>query len=153
MYRLVIILSFFILSCNTVANTHKNNISIKDIELDSVEKELLFNEKLPDEITDLFYLWFTKNIKTTGINGKSTVTVSNYNEDATIIDNGKKIKISVDLKIQTIKDSLPNKHTKNINVFEEAKIEGDFSINDFELLRKQAVVNLINRITDELSKG
>lgn len=153
MYRLVIILSFFILSCNTVANTHKNNISIKDIELDSVEKELLFNEKLPVEISDLFNLWFTKNIKTTGINGKSTVTVSNYNENETIINNGKKIKISVDLKIQTLKDNLPNKHTKNINVFEEAKIEGDFSINDFELLRKQAVVNLINRITDELSKS
>tara|TARA_B100000963_G_C22585369_1_gene652824 strand:+ start:511 stop:981 length:471 start_codon:yes stop_codon:yes gene_type:complete len=153
-FLFTLILSFFFISFN--ANSEKSNPDYQITELilfDAVEKNLLFQTKVPNNFKRLINNWFAKNVKVSGFEGKLEVIFDKFSENLIDIEDGKNYEIQVDLRINIINKGLSNKKSTKISLREFSEITGYFKLSEVDEMIEFTQVNLVKRLNDKLSKN
>ena len=101
MTKLIFVLfSFYIVGCNA-------NESIIDplkpqfetISFDVVQKQMIVEQELPDYLQNLLSQWFDQRVKIDGFDGDMKFIVSDFNQDISSIDDGKRVDVSLSFKV------------------------------------------------------
>lgn len=152
MYRLFLsLLFFFVVGCNangSFINTIKPEF--ETISFDVVEKKLVVEEKLPEHIQKLISNWFDEKVKINGFDGDMVFKISNYIEDITLIDDGKRVDTSLSFIFILNKPILSKKQIIEGTVSAYGTLKGDFSIKEFEILIINTQTDLIERLSRDL---
>ena len=151
MYRLVILFLFFFGCQQTTGEIVKIKSSINDVTFDVVQKKLLINTDTPKEVDYLIKNWFENHLFVNGFEGEAIINITSYNQILTNINDGKKIEINLEMSILLNKDNGLNikKYTFNLNEF--STINGDFSLNDVDIMINNTQINLVNRFSSNLN--
>ncbi len=126
------------------------NIS-KEIFFDVVQKDIIIENKFPNDLNKIINTWFDNKIKVNGFDGSLILTLSNYIENITIIEKGKKIDLSLDFYLEINKRSLSKKDTFSGVLRANSKITGNFTLNEFDELLLSSQYKLISILGDKLS--
>ncbi len=152
-FLFIFIFSFFFISLNANTEKSNSNYQIKELILfDAVEKNLIFQTKVPNNFKRLINNWFTKNVKVNGFEGKLEIIFDKFSENLINIEDGKNYEIQVDLRIDIIKKGLSNKKSTRISLREFSEITGYFKLSEVDEMIEFTQVNLVKRLNDKLSK-
>lgn len=115
------------------------------------KKKLLINTDTPKEVDYLIKNWFENHLFVNGFEGEAIINITSYNQILTNINDGKKIEINLEMSILLNKDNGLNikKYTFNLNEF--STINGDFSLNDVDIMINNTQINLVNRFSSNLN--
>ena len=147
----LIILSFIIASCQANESFIKElSPEFETISFEVVQKQIIVEPILPDNVQKLINKWFDQRVKIDGFDGEMKFTVSDFNQDISSISEGKRVDISLSYKIVLNKNS--NSETKfiNGNVSSFGTLVGNFSISDFETVIKNTQTDLVLRLSKNL---
>ena len=120
------------------------------ISFDVVEKKLLVEEKLPEHILKLISNWFDKKIKINGFDGDMIFKISNYAEEISLIDDGKRVDISLTFNLVITKPTMSQKKFIQGTVSSYGTLSGDFSLSDFDTVIQNTQTDLISRLSRDL---
>ena len=150
----ILLFSFFIFSCSNsnFAEVKLHNFNAEDIKFDVVEKSLSFDGTLPNISKNYLKTLFDNNLKTDGFEGSLSIFVLDFKNEISDIEEGKKVNLSFDYKLNIQKKYQSNTKSISGTVSEFVTITGDFSLNDLEKLVTKAEKNLIKRFWIQLSK-
>lgn len=141
----------FLLISSCVFSTNfdeKNNYNFKKIYFEVVEKKINYTNVLPNDLKKMIDSWFSNSVKVNGYNGILEVFINEYNEELIDIPGGKKILLSLNFEIIIKNKTLSQKETLQVNISEFSEIEGDFSINELEVLKYNTQLNLVSKMSN-----
>ena len=140
-----------IVSCTkTNAIVDKSNPNFEEMTFDAVTKDLKFEGLFPEKIILLSEQWFNSKIKVNGIEGDMVFTLKNYVEEISIIQNGKRVDISLDFIVLLTKSSLSQRKIIKGQVSSFSTLEGTFSLAEFDRLVENTQKDLIVRLSRDL---
>ena len=151
MVRNIIYFSIYLLFFFNINFTLKAENISKEIFFDVVQKKLIMENELPDNLNIIINTWFDNKIKVNGFEGSLILILSNYNENITNIEKGKKIDLSLDFHLEINKGSLAKKDTFNGAVRANSKITGNFKLNELDELLLNSQYRLISILSDKLN--
>ena len=102
----------------------------------------------------LFSKWYDNNIKVNGIDGKLLIDIISYSENILNIDDGKRLDIQLKISMKILKnnDNFEKKeYFYEINEF--GKIQGNFSLNEFDELKDSIRKNVILRLSKKIQNN
>lgn len=146
-----IFFSFFIVACN--ANEPLINAINPEFEtmyFDVVQKDLVIENDLPENLNFLVSKWFEEKVKINGFNGNMIFTISDYKEESTLISDGKRIDLSLSFNVLLIKPLLSQKKLIQGKVTSYGTLSGDFRLNEFDTVIKNTQTDLILRLSRDL---
>ena len=152
MYKLVVINIFFLLF--SLNSSIASESPLKNVFFDAVEKKLSNLEILDPNMSILFSKWYDNNIKVNGIDGKLLIDIISYNENILNIDDGKRLDIQLKISMKILKnnDNFEKKeYFYEINEF--GKIQGNFSLNEFDELKDSIRKNVILRLSKKIQNN
>lgn len=152
MKKLLIFLTVFIIS-SCVANeklVESSPPKLQIISFDVVQKQLLVDANIPDNLQLLITRWFNDKIKLNGFDGSMVFKVTSFNQDITLINNGKRVDAFLSFKINLIRSSQTKKKFIEGSVSSYGELTGDFSLNDFDNVINNVHNDLILRLSKEL---
>lgn len=149
MYKLVILL--FLFGCqNSVSEIKPLTFDHKEVSINVVEKELIILADIPSQLDFFLTEWFNNKVKVNGFQGKVLFEIFDYKELISNVENGKRVDVSLDVKIQIdSKDKLSNQKNYKIKLSEFGTITGSFSLSEVDIM----VENLQKNIVSNLSKN
>ena len=149
MYKLVILL--FLFGCqNSVSEIKPLTFDHKEVSINVVEKELIILADIPSQLDFFLTEWFNNKVKVNGFQGKVLFEIFDYEETISNIENGKRVDVSLDVKIQIdSRDKLSNQKNYKIKLSEFGTITGSFSLSEVDIM----VENLQKNIVSNLSKN
>lgn len=142
---------FIISSC--VANeklVQSSQEELPIISFDVVQKQLVVDANIPNNLQLVITHWFNNKIKLNGFDGSMVFTVTKFNQDITLIDDGKRVDSSISFKINLTKSSEAKKKFIEGSVSSYGSLTGDFSLNDFDNVINNVHTDLILRLSKEL---
>ena len=146
-----IFFSFFIVACN--ANEPLINAINPEFEtmyFDVVQKDLVIEKDLPENLNFLVSKWFEEKVKINGFNGNMIFTISDYKEESSLISDGKRIDLSLSFNVLLIKPLLSQKKLIQGKVTSYGTLSGDFRLNEFDTVIKNTQIDLILRLSRDL---
>ena len=152
MHKLVVSNIFFLLFSFNISIASESHY--KNVFFDAVEKKLSNLEILDPNMSILFSKWYDNNIKVNGIDGKLLIDIISYNENILNIDDGKRLDIQLKISMKILKnnDNFEKKeYFYEINEF--GKIQGNFSLNEFDELKDSIRKNVILRLTKKIQNN
>lgn len=120
------------------------------ISFDVVEKKLLVEVKLPEHILKLISNWFDKKVKINGFDGDMIFKISNYAEEISLIDDGKRVDITLSFNLILSKPLLSKKQFIEGTVSAYGTLKGDFTIKEFETIIANTQTDLVIRLSKDL---
>lgn len=126
----------------------KNNYNFKKIYFEVVEKKINYTNTLPIDLKKMIDSWFSNSVKINGYDGTLEILINEYNEELIDIPNGKKILLSLNFEIIIKNETLSQKETLQVNISEFSEIEGDFSINELEVLKYNTQLNMVSKMSN-----
>lgn len=149
MYKLVILL--FLFGCqNSVSEIKRADVNYNEVSINVVEKELVISTDIPSQLDLFLNEWFNKKVKVNGFQGKVLFEIFEYQEMISNIENGKRVDVSLDVKIQIdSRDKLSNQKNYKIKLSEFGTITGSFSLSEVDIM----IENLQKNIVSNLSKN
>ena len=104
---------FFILFSLMVVGCNANESLIgplkpefESISFDVVQKQLITEKELPGHVRNLLSQWFDQRVKIDGFDGDMRFIVSDFNQNISSIDEGKRVDVSLSFKVFQNKPSL-----------------------------------------------
>ena len=152
MHKLVVSNIFFLLFSFNISIASESHY--KNVFFDAVEKKLSNLEILDPNMSTLFSKWYDNNIKVNGIDGKLLIDIISYNENILNIDDGKRLDIQLKISMKILKnnDNFEKKeYFYEINEF--GKIQGNFSLNEFDELKDSIRKNVILRLSKKIQNN
>jgi len=152
MHKLVVSNIFFLLFSFNISIASESHY--KNVFFDAVEKKLSNLEILDPNMSILFSKWYDNNIKVNGIDGKLLIDIISYNENILNIDDGKRLDIQLKISMKILKnnDNFEKKeYFYEINEF--GKIQGNFSLNEFDELKDSIRKNVILRLSKKIQNN
>jgi hypothetical protein len=148
---LFIFFAFLITSCNA-SESYIDNVKyeFEDMSFDAVQKELVFNHNLPENVSLLINEWFNQKVKIDGLDGRMTFTITDYNEKISSIVDGKRVDLSLYFVVLLEKPNNSQKKTIKGEISSYGSLSGDFSISEFETLIQNTQGDLILRLSRDL---
>ncbi len=143
------ILIFLLITLKTFA-LEKNQISEDTIKFNVVEKAISFDESLPNEFIENLSKWFENRVKVSGFEGDVFFEFFDYTHNTEIIDDGKKIILSLSFSVTAKNNTLSNKKIFKGKVSNYGNIQGSFSLNDFDVLIHNTQNQLINNFAKNI---
>lgn len=146
-------LIFFILisSCvNSTSFEKRNQLLFEDVLFDAVQKEIIYATNLPEEFSYIVDTWFNKSVKVSGLEGKLTFTLSQFNENITNFKNGKRIELSLVFNLKLENKTLSKRKTITGEIKEYSQIEGNFTLEEFDILSYNTFLRLVSKLSKEL---
>lgn len=146
-----LILYFFIFGCSA------NNFQIdpiphnfEDLTFNVVQKKLVTETELPDHIENLITQWFDQRVKINGFDGDMIFKISEYNEEVSIISEGKRIEVSLTFEVLLNKPSLSQIDQFKGKVNSYGELIGNFSLSEFDIVIQNTQTDLIMRLSQDL---
>ena len=147
----ITIFCFLIISCNA------NNLIIdplrpefETMSFDVVQKQLILEEELPEHVQNLLSQWFDQRVKVDGFEGDMKFIVSDFSQNISSIDDGKRVDISLSFEVILNKPSLSQTTFIEGNISSYGTIVGNFSLNEFDTVIRNTQSNLIIRLSKDL---
>ncbi len=128
----------------------------KDIKLfnkiffDVVEKDFEFKGYFPDRVRNLTSGWINNKVKISGVDGKVSFVFFEYEEKTKLIDDGKRVDISMSFNLNITKSSLSKKKIIQGKVKSYGEIKGSFTLNDFDEVINNAQTELIKIFSSDI---
>ena len=147
----LLIVCFFIAGCN--ANESFINPlkpEFETISFDVVQKQLIVEQELPDHVQDLLSKWFDHRVKINGFDGKMKFIVTDYSQDISSIDDGKRVDVFLSFEV------ILNKSLKSQKIFIDGSVSsygtltGNFSLSEFDIVIQNTQSDLIIRLSKDL---
>ena len=148
---LLIIFGSLFFGCNAnEVSTSSIKPEFESISFDVVEKSLNIDTDLPIHVQNLITYYFNEKVKIDGFEGDMFFTISEFNQDISSIDNGKRIDLSLTFNVYL--NIKPQNQTKTINgkVSSFGTITGNFSLKDFDVVIMNAQTDLVKRLSRDL---
>ena len=132
------------------SNLSSSEAHFENVYFDTVEKNIDNLDLLSSEMSILFSKWYQNNIKINGIEGRLIIKILNYDEKILKNDDSKRLDIKLKISINISKNNNLQKKEYLYEINEFGKIQGNFSLNEFddikENTRKNVIIRLINKI-------
>lgn len=154
MKYLYILILFVCVSCVDSKTTFfSSNKTFPEIYFDAVEKELYFQDDIPVSIRDITSGWFEEKVKVNGYEGLVRISFTEYEEIITVLNDGKKIDMSLNFLINfTYPNNLKKKEISgSVNSF--GIINGNFSISEFDALVMASRFELLSQLSNKISNS
>ena len=151
MYRLVILL--FLFGCqSSIGDIKPLESNYENVSFNVVEKELIINSSISSQMDSLILNWFNDKVKVNGFQGKVLFEISDYQEEISNIDNGKKvdIKLQLDIRIDS-KDQFSKQESYIIQLSEFGTITGSFSLSDIDTMKENLQKNIISNLSKKIN--
>ena len=101
---------FLLISCNNnFINNAQSKSQFDDIFFDVVNKEIIFEGYVPDNLKYLAKDWFDKKVKVDGFGGKISFILFDYTEYISNINDGKRIDAQINFQIIIDKPLISNR--------------------------------------------
>ena len=150
---LVIIFGLFMAGCNANETFIESlNPKFETMSFDVVQKDLVIQKDLPENLNFLISRWFDEKVKINGFNGDMKFTISDYKEITSSISNGKRIDLTLSFNVLIRKPLLSQQKLIQGNVSAYGTISGDFSLNEFDTVIKNTQGDLVLRLSRDLKK-
>ena len=150
---LVIIFGLFMAGCNANETFIESlNPKFETMSFDVVQKDLVIQKDLPENLNFLISRWFDEKVKINGFNGDMKFTISDYKEKTSSISNGKRIDLTLSFNVLIRKPLLSKQKLIQGNVSAYGTISGDFSLNEFDTVIKNTQGDLVLRLSRDLKK-
>ncbi len=150
---LVIIFGLFMAGCNANETFIESlNPKFETMSFDVVQKDLVIQKDLPENLNFLISRWFDEKVKINGFNGDMKFTISDYKEKTSSISNGKRIDLTLSFNVLIRKPLLSQQKLIQGNVSAYGTISGDFSLNEFDTVIKNTQGDLVLRLSRDLKK-
>lgn len=128
------------------------NTQLNTIYLEAVEKKFYFDEG-NDNIQNIFKNWFNSKLKLDGFSGIFYLKLSNYNEEVSNIEKGKKINLSIEFEFYLSDDSrnISKKFFGTVNSY--SSITGFFNLKEVDNLIIETQINLVDQLSKKLQNS
>ena len=148
---LILLLTLIFASCSAKDSMiEPTNPNLETMTFDVVEKKLQVEKALPDKVNDLLTWWFNTKVKINGFDGKVIFTVSEYKEEFTLINDGKRVDIDMSFNLMLTKPRLSQTKFIEGTVSSFGTLSGDFSLKDFDTVIQNTQADLILRLSRDL---
>ena len=151
MVRYIVYYSIYLLFFSSINFILKADNISKEIFFDVVQKKIIIEDKFPNDLNKIVNTWFNEKIKVNGFEGSLILILSNYDENITNIEKGKKIDLSLDFYLEINNSSLSKKDSFSGAVRANSKITGNFKLNEFDELLLNSQHRLISILSDKLN--
>lgn len=143
--------SFFFIGCSTSESKIKSlKYNFESMSFDVVEKDLIIEKEIPDNVKILINEWFNSKIKINGFDGQMIFKITEYTESVSSIQDGKKVEIYLSFKVILDKSHISQKKIIDGEVFSYGTLTGNFSLSDFDEIIKNTQGDLILRLSRDL---
>ena len=115
-----------------------------------VQKQLIVDQELPNHVQKLLFQWFDHKVKIDGFDGDVKITVSNFSQDISSINDGKRVDISMSFEVVLNNPSLSQKKFIEGNISSYGTLTGNFSLNEFDNVIQNTQSDLILRLSKDL---
>ena len=147
----IVILIFLFISCANDKNTIELfSPEYETVTFEVVEKHLAVESTLPDNFKKSMTNWFNNQIKTNGFEGDLKFTISNFKQEVSSIEDGKKVDISLSFNILINKPSLSQTISIEGNASSYGMLTGNFSLIEFDKIIQNTQNDVILRMSREL---
>lgn len=120
------------------------------ISFDVVQKQLSIDQELPNHVQNLLSQWFDQRVKIDGFDGNMEFIVSNFNQEISPIDDGKKVDVSLSFRVILNKPSLSQTKYIEGNISSYGILTGNFTLNEFDTVIQNTQSDLILRLSKDL---
>ena len=135
------------------SNLSSSETHFENVYFDTVEKNIENLDLLSSEMSILFSKWYQNNIKVNGIDGRLIIKILNYDEKILKNDDSKRLDIKLKISINISKNNNLQKKDYLYEINEFGKIQGNFSLNEFDDLKENTRKNVIIRLIDKIQKN
>ena len=122
----------------------------ENVSFDVVQKQLIAEIKLPDNVQILISQWFDQKVKIDGFDGEMTFTISEYSEEISTIGDGKRVDTSLHFNVILNKPSLSQTRIIEGYVSSFGTLNGNFSLAEFDKIIQNTQSDLILRLSRDL---
>jgi len=151
MKLLCFLIFFSFMSCaNSQTIFFPLNKSFPDVYFNVVEKELYFQDSIPDSIRNIIKKWFDSKVKVNGFEGAIRMSFIEYEEIKSDIDGGKKIDLTLKFSINFINSNENIKKNISGSVNSYGTISGNFSLNEFDALIEESQFELLSQLSGKI---
>ena len=148
---LFILLGFFIVGCNASESfIDPLRPKFETMSFDVVQKQLVIEQNLPDHVQKLISSWFNEKVKINGFDGSMVFTISNFKQEVSSINDGKRVDVSLSFSVLITKDSQTKKKFINGSVSSFGTLTGNFSLSEFDTVIQNTQSDLILRLSRDL---
>lgn len=148
---IIVFFGLFFVSCNA-SETYIDKIKyeFETVSFDVVQKNLVFNQEVPENVNLLINEWFNQKVKIDGFNGLMIFTITNYEEITSSTIEGKRVDLSLSFTVQLEKPKISQKKIIKGEISSYGIISGNFSLSEFDTLVKNTQGDLILRLSRDL---
>ena len=152
MIKLVIVfLSFLIAGCSANKSfVDQIKPEFETMSFDVVQKELIIESNMNASLKTLISKWFNQSVKTDGFDGDMKFIISDFNQDISSIDDGKRVDASLSFKVLLNKPSLSKTKVIEGNVTSFGELTGNFSLAEFDTVIENTQSDLTLRLSRDL---
>lgn len=144
-------LVFFIAGCNANESFIEPNKHLYETtSFDVVEKKLIFEGSLPDYLKSSISQWFDQKVKIHGFDGDMKFIISNFNQEVSSINDGKRVDVSISFEVILNKPSLSQTKFIEGNISSYGTLTGNFSLNEFDTVIQNTQSDLVLRLSKDL---
>lgn len=148
---LFIFFGVFIFGCNANESfVDPLRPEFEDISFEVVQKKLVINPDLPEHLQNLLSQWFDNRVKISGFEGKMEFIVTDFNQEISSINNGRRVDVSLSFNIHLDKPRLSQTKLIEGNISSFGTLTGDFSLNELDILIQNTQNDLIIRLSKDL---
>ena len=122
----------------------------ESISFDVVQKQLITEKELPGHVRNLLSQWFDQRVKIDGFDGDMRFIVSDFNQNISSIDEGKRVDVSLSFKVFQNKPSLSQTRLIEGSISSYSTLTGNFSLNDLDTVIRNTQSDLIIILSKDL---
>ena len=148
------LISFFcllIISCNAKESfIDPLRPNFENISFDVVEKKLIIQTKIPNHVQNLVSQWFDQKVKIDGFDGDMKLIITDFKQDISSINNGKRVDIFLTFNLLITKTSISQTKFIEGNISSYGTLTGNFSLSEFDTVIQNTQSDLIIRLSKDL---
>ncbi len=146
-----VLLGFFMAGCNANESfIDPLKPEFETISFDVVQKQLVLKQELPEHVQNLLTKWFDQRINIDGFDGDMIFVVSDFNQEISSIDDGKRVDISLSFEVTLNKPSLSQTKMIEGHVSSYGTLSGNFSLAEFDTVIQNTQSDLVLRLSRDL---
>ena len=124
--------------------------NFENVSFDVVQKQLVIKSELPSHVQDLVSQWFDQKVKISGFDGEMKFIVTDYLEEISSINDGKRVDLSLSFHVILNKPSLSQTKKIEGNVSSYGTLIGNFSLAEFDIVIQNTQSDLVLRLSRDL---
>lgn len=146
-----IIFSFLVAACNANESFIESlKPEFETISFEVVQKQLILEKELPNHAQNLLSQWFDQRVKIDGFEGDMKFIVSDFNQEITSINEGKRVDVSLSFEVILNKSSISQIKRIEGNISSYGTLTGNFSLSEFDTVIQNTQSDLILRLSKDL---